>query len=579
MRPKLITNLALLAALAGMLVTAQIQPTWARTTDPLDQLKLLVGVRYDLVSDYVTEPDQQRLLEGAVRGMIQTLDDPYTTYFTPEEFADFNKSVSGSFFGIGAEVQIDTDTERVEIVTPLEDSPAWNAGVRAGDLILEIDGEDTEGMKLSEAVKRLTGDRGTQVTVRVRHRDGEEEGITITRDRITVSTVRGFTRGDDQRFDYWLDPDRKVAYVRLTQFNENSVRELEEVLRTLKVDDAAALIFDLRFNPGGLLPAAEAVSDMFLEPGQPVVSVRGRSVQEERFTARSEPIFDPDMPVVVLANEASASAAEIVTGALKENQRAFVVGTRTFGKGSVQRMKSLGPDLGALKLTNAYYYLPSGRNIHRLPILDEDADVEKTWGVDPSEHAYVPMTADQFEAMREAKRNLDNVDLRARVDAAEVDADYIRTTMSDPQLAAALEAVGGYLREGSWPEVGQNNSDAIVARQEREALVRAQSRLQEQLDAVRAELAALDVVPPTLEAGSLEVMPPELVDPEIQEAMSLPERGADTEADADGSGSSDGGADDAGGGSQPDALPGAGDPMQSPEPALEGVGASDESVR
>ena len=531
MHPRLAANLALVAVMAVLLVSTRLQPTWARSTTAFDDIDLFIGIRYDLLNEYVTDPDNQELVEGAVRGMIESLRDPYTVYLSPEEFADFNKSVSGSFFGIGAEVRINPERDRIEIVTPLEDSPAWNAGVLAGDLILEIDGEDTEGMKLTDAVDRLTGDKGTDVTIRVRHDDGEEEEITITRDRIEVATVRGFTRDADQKFQYWIDPNAKIGYVRLTQFNQNSVEELRGVLEGLVADGAEALIFDLRFNPGGLLEAAQTVSDMFLEPGRDVVSVRGRAVPERKYTATSEPIVPLDIPVVVMANEASASAAEIVTGALKENDRAFVVGTRTFGKGSVQQLKQLGvgPNSGALKITNAYYYLPSGRNIHRLPILDEDDDVEKSWGVDPSDNAYVPMSTDQFRAMREARQELDNVALREATEQADVTPDYIRDTLSDPQLAAALEAVIGRMETGEFPAVGQDGSEAILAKQEREALEKAVERLEEQLDTVRAELAKLE--PPTIEAGELEILPPEVLEDGLPEAGAVPDAEAEAQAE------------------------------------------------
>ena len=517
MNPRLATNLALVAVMAVLALSSQIQPTWARTGSVFDDIELFVNVRHDLMSEYVTTPDDQALIEGGVRGMIDALNDPYTVYLSSEELSEFNKSMSGSFSGIGAEVRINPDRDRIEIVTPLEDSPAWNAGVLAGDLILQIDGEDTEGMNLNAAVGKLTGKKGTDVTIRVRHTDGEEEDITITRDRIVVSTVRGFTRDANQAFQFWINPADRIGYVRLTQFNQNSVEELGEVLESLVAEDMAGLIFDLRFNPGGLLPAAETVSDMFLEPGKSIVSVEGRTVPKRTYSAKFPPLVPRETPVVILANGASASAAEIVTGALKENDRAFVVGTRTFGKGSVQQLKNISRELGALKITNAYYYLPSGRNIHRLPILAEDDDVEKTWGVDPSDDAYVPMTTDEFRAMREARQDLDNVALREAAESQAVTPDYVRENLSDPQLAAALEAITAKIAGQPWPAVGQDGAEAILAKQEREALEEAIGRLEEQLDEVRAELAKLDV--PKLEAGDLEVFPPELVEDGVLEAI------------------------------------------------------------
>ncbi|MEM8495788.1 MAG: S41 family peptidase, partial [Planctomycetota bacterium] len=267
---RLAAYLAIVAAMAVLLVT--LKPTWARSGDAFQQIELFVHLRYDLLRNYVETPDDQEMIEGAVRGMIETLNDPYTVYLSEEEFNDFNKHVSGSFSGIGAEVNINAEQNRLEIISPLEDSPAYNSGVMAGDIVLSIEDEDTEGMKLTEAVQKLTGPEGTEVTIRVRHLDGEERDITITRARIQVFTVRGFAREADQSYSYWIDPDRKIGYVRLTQFNQDSAHELRDVLSGLVDDGMRGLIFDLRFNPGGLLDAADEISDMFLPGGQTIVS-------------------------------------------------------------------------------------------------------------------------------------------------------------------------------------------------------------------------------------------------------------------------------------------------------------------
>jgi len=381
---------ALLAAL--VLLTN----TFAQKAGVFDQLDLLVDVRHELMDHYVEEPDAREMTRSAVEGMVDALDDPYTKYLSPDQLSQFNQSMKGEFQGIGA--QVDEHQDRPRIVTPLEDSPAWEAGVMAGDIILKIEDESTLDMSLSDAVDKLKGKKGSDVTITVRHENGEEEQLTITRGEIEVQTVRSFRRNRD---GYLLAETPDIGYIRVTQFGQGTTSELREAVKRLKQTGAKGVILDLRFNPGGLLRAAVKTSDLFLEEGKEVVSVRGRKVEPETHEAtRKTPM--PDIPIVVLANEASASAAEIVTGALKDNNRAHVVGTRTFGKGSVQELLMLESGQGALKVTNAHYYLPSGRNINR----DEG---DETWGVDPSEGAYVRMGQDQIQKMMNVRRKKDTL--------------------------------------------------------------------------------------------------------------------------------------------------------------------------
>ncbi len=520
MNPRLAGNLAIVAVMTALLLS--FQASWASSSStPLEQVGLIVDLRHELVDQYVETPDQQGLMEGAVRGMIESLNDPYTVYMSPEEFGEFNKAVSGSFSGIGAEVRINEAEERLEIVTPLEDSPAWNAGVMAGDIVLEINGEDTKGLSVTACVGKLTGEAGTHVTIKVRHATGEEATMTITRARIQVDTVRGLVRDASQHYDYWLDKQRKIAYVRLSQFSENSVAELTEVLTKLRGEGMKGLVFDMRFNPGGLLEAAEAISDMFLTEGKTIVSVKGRSVPERVFKSTVKQLIPDDIAVVVLANEASASASEIVTGALSENNRALFVGTRTFGKGSVQQLKLLNGSMGALKITNAYYYLPSGRNIHRRPINGDQGKVEveetvtkedgstekkmveheKPWGVDPSEGSYVVMTPEQMREMLEARRNRDIVKPdNGQTNIDQITSDWVRDELKDPQLAAALV---GKQESGNWPTVGQSNAEAIAKAAERSSLERIKAELAKRIDEIDQQLALTE--PPT--AGLTDLLP------------------------------------------------------------------------
>lgn len=527
MRSKLATNVSL--AVVAVVLTVVLRPSWARSADAFDEIDLFVTLRHDLLREYVEEPNSLDLIEGGVKGMIEALNDPYTAYMNAEEFEDFNKHVSGSFSGIGAEVQINPAEKRLQIVTPLEDSPAWEAGVQAGDIVMTIDGEDTFEMSTLDAVKRLTGEEGTDVTIEVRHEGGDTETFTITRARIKVDSVKGFAPAAEGIHRHWIVPEEKIAYLRLTQFNENSVQEVTDTLSALVDAGLRGLVFDVRFNPGGLLDAADAISDMFLPEGKTIVSVRGRAVREKVFTARPGMLVPEEVAVVVLANEASASAAEIVAGALSENGRSLLVGTRTFGKGSVQQLKALDKNLGALKITNAYYYLPSGRNIHRRPILGEDEGVQKSWGVDPTDGDYVPMNREEILAMLEARRDREVMERVAEASASgEIDPTWIRENLADAQLAAALEAIVGKFETGEYPQVGQSNAAAVIAEQERANLMRTRQLLAEQLARVEEELAGLE--PGTV--GAAELAPVETVAPGAAAELEAMEAG-DGSGDAD----------------------------------------------
>jgi len=361
-----------------------------------------------------------------------------------------------------------------------------NAGVMAGDTVHEIEGQDTLDMKITDAIKLLKGPSGTDVNIKVRHADGEEAYITITRAKIEVQTVRGFNRDAEHRYNYFMDPVNRIGYIRLTQFSVRTAAETRQVVEQLKQNGMRALVLDLRFNPGGLLEAAVQISDLFLTEGKTIVSVRGRVVSENIFRATADTPL-ADIPVVVLANPFSASASEIVTGALSDNGRALFVGERTFGKGSVQQFKELESHQGMLKITNAYYYLPSGRNIHRRSKAESEP-----WGVDPSENAYVAMDAEQRIAMIDARRRNDTIDSANGDGPAEVTPEWIESSLADPQLAAALTALLGKLDTGEWPVVGESNAQALALAAERATLTRQRELLEETLVEVNEKLAKLE---------------------------------------------------------------------------------------
>lgn len=487
-----------------------------------DQLDLIVDVRHELVNNYVEQPDEMLLVQSAVRGMIESLDDPYTVFLSEEDLTPFQQQVRGRFSGIGAEVEMHND--RLRIITPLEDSPAWEAGVLAGDVVLEIEGESTQGMSLREAIRRLTGEAGTTVMIKVRHRTGEEQQLRIIRDVINVPTVRGVRRSTEGQRNNMLDGRNKIGYLRISQFTDTTADDVAEAISRLKQQGMKALILDVRFNPGGLLQSATAVSDLFLPPGDRIVSVKGRRTPEKVYDAKTQPMLPMDLPIVVIANESSASASEILAGALAENDRALFVGSRTFGKGSVQTVRQLLDGHAALKLTSAHYYLPTGRNIHKT---GED-DLE--WGVDPSPGSYVPMSVDEIRAMTEARRDSElQKMLSDQAKGLQITPAWIETTFKDKQLAKALEAALGKLATGQWPQVGLTINESLIKQRKRQQLMEQKRRIEEALAELNSQLAAID---------GQGVIEPEKVEAKLQEAVDagrdvMPEAGTIDEQGSD----------------------------------------------
>lgn len=318
--------------------------------------------------------------------------DQFTSMIWPVEFKDFEKHTQGHFDGVG--IHITMRDGQITVVSPLEDTPAYRADVQADDKITHIDGESTKELSLTGAVRTITGLAGTKVVLTIyRPQTKRSFDVELIREQIKIRSVKGYRRSaDSQRWDFMLDPEFGIAYVRVTSFSDTTVPELREALREIQKKSAKGLILDLRFNPGGLLQAAIEVSEMFLPHDKMIVATNGR--RQNRYS-RSSRSGDKHckLPMVVLVNEQSASASEIVSGALKDHQRAVVVGQRTFGKGSVQNLIAVGLADARLKLTTAQYYLPSGRSIHKLP------DSE-TWGVEPDiEVQLVPRERGQIRVM------------------------------------------------------------------------------------------------------------------------------------------------------------------------------------
>ena len=338
-----------------------------------NQFSPLIDVNVQIRKDYVEDVAAERLVRGAIDGMVRQLD-PYCAYFDPKQREQFDKRTQGQFFGIG--ILIDrVSTGELLIVSPIEGSPAFLAGLRAGDLITRIDEAKTVDLPNLEAgVDRIAGDSGTPVTLSIYRREtGEVLERSITRQLVIVPTVRGRARSDRSdrwEWDYLIDPAFRIGYVRILSFEGNTTAQFDEVMRKrLRAHDrqrgVQGLILDLRDNPGGLLDVVVSIANRFLSEGR-IVSTRGRNSPEKPYLAKPEQTL-PNFPVVLLVNRGSASASEILAGALRDHDRATLVGVRTYGKGSVQELIPLGEgngSSGAIKLTTAYYYLPKGERIH-----------------------------------------------------------------------------------------------------------------------------------------------------------------------------------------------------------------------
>ena len=364
-----------LGVVAGALTTVSLQ-TVARGTLaplPLEELQQLAAVFSMVKSDYVEPVDEKKLITDAISGMVSSLD-PHSQYFDKKSFKEFREGTTGRFVGVG--IEITQEEGLVKVVTPIEGTPAFKAGIKPNDLITKIDDTAVKGLSLNDAVKRMRGEPNTKVQLTIfRKEENRSFPVTIMREEIRTQSVRGKV----------IEPG--YAWIRLSQFQDRTVddfaRKVEEIYK--QEPNLKGLVLDLRNDPGGLLDAAVAVSAAFLPENVNVVSTNGQ-LPESKFIYKASPEFyqrrgtsDPlkrlpaalkSVPLVVLVNEGSASASEIVAGALQDYKRGIVMGNQTFGKGSVQTVRPLGPDTG-LKITTARYYTPSGRSIQAKGIVPE----------------------------------------------------------------------------------------------------------------------------------------------------------------------------------------------------------------
>ena len=337
------------ATLVLLIFSGGVQHGTTAIEDTYEKLKVFTEILSLVQSNYVDDVNSKELIYGAVKGMLETLD-PHSSFMSPDAFREMQVETQGSFGGLGIEITV--KDRMLTVVAPIEGTPADRAGIHPGDRIVKIEGQFTKDLTLMDAVRRLRGPKGSKVTISIL-REGQLEpfDVTLVREVIEVKSVRQKELGDG------------IFYIRIASFQERTSKDLERALEQAQKSNSNALILDLRNDPGGLLNQAVAVSDMFLDKGQLIVYTRGRQKDQDlRFTAEHASGF-PKLPMVVLVNGGSASASEIVAGALQDWKRAVILGTKTFGKGSVQTVIPLSDGSG-LRLTTAKYFTPKGRSIH-----------------------------------------------------------------------------------------------------------------------------------------------------------------------------------------------------------------------
>ncbi|HVX15630.1 MAG TPA: S41 family peptidase [Pirellulales bacterium] len=398
--------------------------------------------------NYIEPVEERRLFEAALTGMINQLGDPYSAYEPPQEALEFRQQLDQKFGGIGVEVVIDPATRRLTVTSPMIGTPAFEAGILAGDQIVAIDGETTEGMEYEEARRRMRGEPGESVTLSILH-PGETTArdIQLVRAIIKIPSVLGDTRDESGRWNYVLADHPEIGYVRIISFGEQTLGELEDALRDLEKRQVRGLIIDLRHNFGGILRTAVGTCDHFVKGGI-IVTTRGRDKKQnlEAFRASGKGRYG-DWPMVVLVDHWTASAAEIVAACLQDHHRAIVIGERTWGKGTVQNVIPLEGGKSALKLTVATYWRPNEINIHRSATARE----EDEWGVKPDQGFGVPLS--QEEQMRAA-------DGRRKRDMAGKSGGAGLDPVFDPPLDKAVEYLKHRLAKPSLEKVAQDGDGA-----------------------------------------------------------------------------------------------------------------------
>ncbi len=408
------------------LTTLAISQIDRKTKDDLySQIELYSYVLTTIQSDYVDEMQPKDLIYGSLKGMLASLD-PHSQFLDPEEYKELKTETKGKFGGLGIEISVRDGL--LTIITPIEDTPAWKAGIKAGDRIVKIEGELTKDITLNDAVKKLRGTPGTDVNITIlRESEFKILDFKITREIIQIQDVKNTQILAD-----------KIGYIRLAEFREDSAKAFHDALEDLAKQGADGLILDLRNNPGGLLNVAIETTEEFLPEGKIIVSTKGRRFSQNTLTRSTNKDHVVDWPMVVLINEGSASGSEILAGALKDNQRAIIVGTKSFGKGSVQSVIPL-PDGSGLRLTTSKYFTPSGASIHGKGI-DPDIVVE----INAPEEAK-DSKDDQGKKVKEVFENVEMQETKdpEKLKLSQTEAEIHERLLSDNQVQSAINVIKG----------------------------------------------------------------------------------------------------------------------------------------
>ncbi|HHR86055.1 MAG TPA: S41 family peptidase [Candidatus Acetothermia bacterium] len=371
MRDNSIIKKALLLLIPMLLLVVAIDAGGTQQTSP--NLFSPLPQVYQTIKNYFYQPekvDDQQALYGALKGLVEELDDPYSEFFNPTDLKNFESSLEGEFSGVGIEISIKDKV--LTVIAPLSGTPAEEAGVRSGDKILKIDGESTEGITLSEAAMKIRGEIGTIVTLTVLHKDDTQEDIPIVRGKITVVSVTSK-----------LVDENRIGYIRLSRFDSNATLEVDKALAGFDLENLDGIILDMRNNPGGLLSAAISVSSRFVDKGV-IVSTKSRISGDQNYYSSGNKI--PDLPLAILINGGTASAAEITAGAIRDHNMGILIGEQSFGKGVIQQIFNYG-DGSALKLTIGEYKTPNGFAVQGVGLTpdievgedDDPLDVATTW--------------------------------------------------------------------------------------------------------------------------------------------------------------------------------------------------------
>lgn len=392
-------------------------------------LQLFADTLDQVERNYVKDISKRELMEAAIRGMLSKLDQ-HSNYIPREEMDRFKTEVESEFGGVG--IQVSTEGGQLRVISPIYGTPAYRAGILAGDKIVKIEDKPTRGMNIDDCIKQLKGKVGTSVNVTVEHlKDGSQQTVKLDREVIRVETVLGDTRNEDDKWNYYLDKEKQIAYIRITSFGRHTTDDLSKALKALNETGLKGLILDLRFNPGGLLSSAIEISDLFIAEGD-IVSTQGRNTSKRSWTARKPGTYE-GFPMVVLVNRYSASASEIVSACLQDHDRAVVMGERTWGKGSVQNIIQLEDGKSALKLTTAGYKRPNGKNIHRF----EGASDTDEWGVKPNDGYDMRLSDAEVADLVSTRRDRDILRKKDDPEAA--------PELKDKQLTKAIEYINSKL--------------------------------------------------------------------------------------------------------------------------------------